>query len=105
MPVLDPNRDSEITSLQFIRGDGTKLFLKDGVIKGNSFWIKGDKTICICEGWATGASIFEATGHTVLIAFNAGNLEAVAEKMMEKSPNRPFILCADNDAYNAKSKD
>ena len=34
--------------------------------------------LVICEGFATGASIHEATGHAVAVAFNAGNLQAVA---------------------------
>ena len=32
-----------------------------------------------CEGWATGASLHIATGHTVIAAMDAGNLMPVAE--------------------------
>jgi len=94
--------DGEIKSIQFITGNGTKRFLKDGEIKGNLFWIKGDNTLCLCEGFATGASIHQATDHTVLMAFNSGNLESVAEKIRAKHPGRPLVVCGDNDQWTTK---
>ena len=39
---------------------------------------KPDGVLIVFEGYATGASIHEATGQAVALAFNAGNLEAVA---------------------------
>ena len=87
IPILSL-KDKEIQSLQFISANGDKRFLKEGEIKGNLFWISGDTTLCLCEGFSTGASIFESTGHTVLIGFNAGNLEGVAEQIQTKYPNR-----------------
>lgn len=53
--------------------------------------------ICIAEGFATGATIHEATGHAVAVAFNAGNLSPVAKVMREKFPDARLILCADDD--------
>ena len=102
IPVLSLE-DKEISSLQFIHTSGTKRFLKGCEIKGNLFWISGDNTLCLCEGFSTGASIFESTGHTVLISFNAGNLEPVAEQIRAKYPNRPLIICGDNDAFTTKA--
>jgi P4 family phage/plasmid primase-like protien len=91
--------EKKIKSIQFIKENGDKKFLADGKITGNFFWIKGDDTLCLCEGFATGASIFEATGHTVLIAFNAGNLADVAKKIKAKHPSRLLIICGDNDQF------
>jgi len=92
------NARGELTSLQFIQADGTKKFLTGGEITGSYFAIgRHDSMLCICEGFATGASIVEATGFMVAVAFNAGNLAAVAKVMREKFPAYTIIICADND--------
>nr|MBP6718150.1 toprim domain-containing protein [Rhodoferax sp.] len=49
------------------------------------------------EGYATGASIHECTGHAVAVAFNAGNLEAVAVALRTKYPALKIIIAADDD--------
>ncbi len=78
-----------------------KLFLSGGKIAGGYFsigTIKGAEALCIAEGFATGATIHQATGYPVAVAFNAGNLEPVAKAMRHKFPNLPMIICADDDA-------
>ena len=92
------NASGEITSLQFIQPDGTKKFLTGGEITGSYFAIgRHESILCICEGFATGASTREATGFMVAVAFNAGNLLAVAKLMRDKFPEHTIIICADND--------
>ncbi len=62
------------------------------------------EVLCIAEGYATGASIYEATGYAVAIAFTAGNLMAVARGLRTKFPDKRLILCADNDVrYSRQS--
>ena len=58
---------------------------------------KGAAVLCIAEGFATGASIHEATGLPVAVAFNAGNLEPVAKSLRKKFPELPMVICADDD--------
>jgi len=58
---------------------------------------QGAAVLCIAEGFATGASIHEATGLPVAIAFNAGNLEPVAKALRKKFPALPMVICADDD--------
>jgi putative DNA primase/helicase len=58
---------------------------------------KGAAALVICEGFATGATIHEATGYPVAVAFSAGNLLAVAQSMRAKFSDLPLIVCADND--------
>lgn len=58
---------------------------------------KGAAVLCIAEGFATGASIHEATGLPVAVAFNAGNLEPVAKSLRKKFPDLPMVICADDD--------
>jgi putative DNA primase/helicase len=97
IPVTDRG---EIHSLQFIDTAGEKRFLTGGRKAGCYFSIgtmKNAAALAVCEGFATGASIHEATGHPVAVAFDAGNLGSVALAMREKFPNLPLILCADDD--------
>ncbi|KAK0338593.1 hypothetical protein LTR94_038011, partial [Friedmanniomyces endolithicus] len=66
-----------------------------------SFGGKPTDTVLVCEGFATGASLFAALGHPVAVAFNAGNLEAVALALRGKLPGVQIIVCADNDRFHA----
>ena len=99
--VIPMRADGVIHSLQFIGPDGEKRFLTGGRVSGCYFSIgnpKGAAALCICEGFATGATIHEAAGYPVAVAFNAGNLLAVAKNMSDKFPELPLILCADDDS-------
>jgi putative DNA primase/helicase len=97
IPVCDAS--GELHSLQFIPADGkAKRFLIGGRKKGCYFGIgKPDRIMCVAEGYATAASVYEATGHAVAVAFDAGNLEAVAVALRAKLPNIRIIFCADDD--------
>ncbi|MBC7501456.1 MAG: DUF3987 domain-containing protein [Herminiimonas sp.] len=91
-----------IQTLQFIGADGVKRFLPGGAKKGAYYAIgKPQGTLCIVEGFATGASIHEATGHAVAVAVDAGNLQLVAQALRAKKPELSIILCADNDRFTA----
>lgn len=98
--LVVPMRDAVGTlhSLQFIDGDGTKRFLSGGQKKGCYFAIgKPANTLCVAEGYATAASIYEATGYATACAFDAGNLLPVARALRAKFPEVALKLCADND--------
>ena len=96
--IIPLRADGEIHSLQFINADGGKKFLTGGRIKSCYFSIgKPQDVIYICEGYATGASIYEATGDAVAIAFNAGNLLEVATAIHVKYPALKLVMCADDD--------
>lgn len=102
IPVYD--RTGGLVSLQFIGDDGTKRLLKGGKMQGS--WCSIGKLIpggmiLICEGWATGASLYEATGYFVLIAFSAANLTAVAKLARQHHQDSKIIICADNDEKTA----
>lgn len=102
--LVVPLRDvaGALHSLQFIGTDGGKTFLTGGRKRGCYYAIgrPGDD-LCICEGYATAASIHEATGYATASAFDAGNLEPVARALRGKFPRLRLILCADNDAETA----
>ena len=87
-----------IVNLQFIAADGQKRFLSGGRKKG-CFAAIGEptETILIVEGFATGASLHESTGKQTIIAFDAGNLEAVGRAIRAKYPDAEIIIAGDND--------
>lgn len=96
--IVPLRQAGELRSLQFIGEDGEKRFLTGGQVKGCYFAIgKPESVLCIAEGFATGATIHEATGHAVAVAFNAGNLEPVARAIRERFPALRLIVCADDD--------
>jgi len=96
VPVFNSN--GETTSYQIIAQNGRKRFLYNGVVAGGCFPIPGDDSlICICEGYATGASVHEATGYKVLVAFNSGNLMSITAQALKMYPGKEFLVCADND--------
>ena len=53
--------------------------------------------LIICEGVATGLSLYECTGYPVAVAFDAGNLEPVAKVMRARMPNLRIVIAADDD--------
>jgi putative DNA primase/helicase len=98
--LMVPLRDArqKIWSVQTIAPDGTKRFLPGGRKQG-LYWplsAKG-KALVIAEGFATAASIREATGLPVVIAFDGGNLLPVAKAVREKLPLVPIVIAADDD--------
>ena len=101
IPVLYEN---EMVNLQSINQDGGKRFLAGGQVQGAYAFIgKADDVekvgVVMAEGYATAASIYEATGKPVIIAFDAGNMVAVAERLAQKLPqNVPVVIAVDNDA-------
>jgi len=100
--LLIPTREGrELHSLQFIGPGGDKRFLAGGRVAGCYSSIgstQGAVALCVAEGFATGATIHEATGHPVAVAFNAANLKAVAQAMHQRFPALRLIICADDDA-------
>lgn len=60
---------------------------------------EGAAAILIAEGFATAASIHEATGCPVAVAFNAGNLEPVTKAMKKRFPALRMLICGDDDHH------
>lgn len=96
-----------ISSLQTISPDGEdfkKRFLFDSTVKGVFYEITNKEApkdqLIFCEGFATGASIFEATGISTIVCFDAGNLPTVAKTIRSKYPDFKLIIAADDDWKN-----
>lgn len=95
------NEKLQLVNVQFIAPDGTKRFLSGGQKKHCFWWIgKKSNRVLIAEGYATAASLHEATGNQVFIAFDAGNLSNVARIVRAKNPTADIIIAGDNDLSN-----
>lgn len=98
IPVSDLN--GKIWGYQTIFSDGQKHFLK-GARKKGCMYCFGDITsadkIFVCEGFATGASLYDATNITTIVAFDAGNIDFVVGEIIRKYPQKRIIIAADND--------
>ncbi|MBZ9781604.1 toprim domain-containing protein [Pseudomonas sp. REP124] len=94
-----------LVNLQRIAPDGGKRFLFGGRIKGAYSplgRITPGRPLCICEGWATGATLHES-GYTVACAMNAGNLKSVALVLRAEYPDTEIIIAGDDDRQTAGS--
>lgn len=102
------NVEGELRGLQTINAEGQKRFVP-GMEKLGNFHLIAEPgkdlsqgEILLSEGYATGASLYMATGKPVAVAFDAGNLRPVAEKLREKYPNVAITICADNDHQHTR---
>ncbi|NMY76834.1 VapE domain-containing protein [Pseudomonas sp. WS 5071] len=82
--------------------DRDKSYWPHGMSKEGAYHLIGPhpepgEPVLVCEGYATGASLHMATSFAVAIAFDAGNLSAVAKAMRERFPGRALIVCRDDD--------
>ena len=91
--VIPMVKEGEIRSLQSISASGFKKFMKGGDVSGCYFLIKGKEKLAICEGFATGSTIHQATGWSVAVCFSASNLPKAAPYFKRKD----CIVCGDND--------
>lgn len=98
------NSRGEVRGVQRIMSDGQKRFLSGQANSGLFHVITSpssdaSRTVYVCEGYATGASLHMATGETVIVAFNSGGLEPAAKAAKEVFTSAKFIIAADNDRW------
>lgn len=93
--------DGDLVSLQLIDDSGDKCFIPQGKTKGASCTLgTPNGALYIAEGFATAATIRETTGAAAVVAFNAGNLLAVAKAVRARYPDADLVIAADNDCEN-----
>jgi len=104
--LLIPVRDMAgiLHSLQLIGAGGRKRFLRHGLIRAMGCWIgeppaadDATATVGIAEGFATAASLHEATGMPMMVAFHAANLVPLSLALRASRPQARIIVCADDD--------
>jgi putative DNA primase/helicase len=100
VPLYDIN--GNIQGLQEISPAEKKRFTK-GTSKKACFYpigeLEGANTVLICEGFATGASLYAASNIPTVIAFDAGNLEPVTGVIKQTYNNSGIVICGDDDWY------
>ncbi len=100
--LLIPMRDAtgELWGVQTIAPDGAKRFASGSRTRGLFHLIGefGGDVLGIGEGYASTASIYEATGYPIAVAYSASNLEAVAIALRKKYCDARIFIFADNDA-------
>lgn len=92
--------DGRLVNLQRIAPNGGKRFLPGGRVKGTYSplgTIVPGSVLCICEGWATAASLHQHGGYTVASAMNASNLKPVALALRARYPDIETIVAGDDD--------
>lgn len=107
IPMLDTT--GKVHGLQIIRSAAEakaknrlgKEFWPAGLAKKGHFHLIGMPTsvLLICEGYATGATLYEATGLPVAIAFDANNLAPVAAALRKRYKRTKILVCADDDIF------
>lgn len=107
--IIPMYHGDDLVNIQTIAPNGYKLFLTDGAVTG-AYHIIYDKAtvddgiLLLCEGYATGVTLFNAMNGTypVAVAFNANNLTPVAVSLREQYPLHRILISADNDDTKAR---
>ncbi|WP_333875414.1 toprim domain-containing protein [Methylobacter sp.] len=116
--------EGELFNLQTITGAGEKRFLPggkkkecyylvdmpegcpsgwldrihpSGVTLPYPFGISDDIILILVEGFATGCSVYEATGNPVFVCFDAGNLKPVTEWVRACCKSNTIVIVGDWD--------
>lgn len=103
VPMLDTA--GKIHGLQVIRPKKQhgrdKDFWPVGLAKKGHFHLIGSPTwiVLVAEGYATAATLHEATGLPVAIAFDAGNLAPVASALRKRYKQAKILIAADDDIF------
>jgi putative DNA primase/helicase len=98
--LVIPARDAEGTlhTLQFIGTDGAMRFLTGGRIAGCYHSIgRPQGRLLLAEEFATGATLYQATGSATAVCFDCDNLQHVAVALRNKFPRLQLVICADDD--------
>lgn len=101
--LIIPVRDStthDLINIQRVSQDKDKpkRFLHGGQTTGGYNGLPGKGMEIVCEGFATGATVAEAGGYSVLVAFSAGNIPNVT-----KAISSIKAVAADNDKAGIKA--
>lgn len=102
IPMMDAT--ARVWGLQIVRGKdrGNKLekqFWPAGLEMKGKFHLIGlpRDILLVAEGYATAATLHQATGLPVAVAFTAGNLSPVGAALRARYKSARILICADDD--------
>ena len=106
VPLFD--QDGQLSSLQYIAADGGKLYHPGGKTGGCSALLgtlDAPGTLYVAEGFATSATIHEATGRPCVAAYSASNIVPVVAMFRERmGPTQDIVIVADHDTGGVGQK-
>ena len=111
IPLHHASKPKEFMSLQQIYPGGNKYFVKYTTIQGACYEFEPEKEngrlIIICEGIATGETIYRLTGKRfrVVCAMNCHNLQEVTKGIKTRYPHAEILIGADNDLATEVKRD
>lgn len=81
------------------RTERDKEYWPAGLSKDAHYHLIGTpgRVLLVAEGYATAASLHEATGHAVAVAFDAGNVPKVGAALRAQNSRAAILYCADDD--------
>ncbi|WP_052215198.1 toprim domain-containing protein [Belnapia sp. F-4-1] len=103
VPMLDFT--GRLRALQTIAPSGRKLFPKGGKVHGLHMLlgeVEPGGVLLVAEGFATGATLHQATGHAVAVAFTKSNFVAVARAYGERLQGLRIAFGGDNDHHHPR---
>lgn len=95
------NIEGLIQSVQIIDPHGGKKFAFQAPVSG-LFYMFGNlvsDTILICEGFATGASLYQSLNYHIVVTFSCHNMKVVAPHIKQHYPEHRILVAADNDQW------
>ena len=106
VPLYAP--DGALSSLQYIDADGNKLYHTGSHTSGR-LWMIGSLDepgpLYVAEGFATAATIHEATHRPCVVAYSASNIVPVVGTLREAhGPMQDIVIVADHDRTGVGQK-
>lgn len=98
--IPQTNAQGEIRAFETIAYNSKKYALKDAEKKSMMTALgslEDGKPIIMAEGYATGATLHENTGQSVVVAFGKNGLMDIAKELRSQYPNSKIYIGADND--------
>ena len=100
IPIYDIGDLKQLIGAQFINPNGSRAYIRDTLIAEGIHIIKGNNNlpyIGAVEGYATGLSVFMATGATIIVTFDANGIERKAERLKVLCSGKKLVFFGDND--------
>ena len=105
IPIYESIDKNKIAGFQRITKD-KKTFPIGQDVKSNFYFFgdpKKSEFVYLCEGFSTGATIFELTNVCTFVGFHANNLPAVTEKIKNQLNGVKIVIAADDDSQKTSA--
>lgn len=101
--VIPAYRAGHLVAVQYIAEDGTRAWQAGCKAAGAVFTFPGTEPVWVVEGFATGASLHDDTGHSVVVAFSASQISSAVHWAKKAFPAESVRVMADDDTPGHKA--